>query len=82
MEKQKNGLVVFYEKNVVVKFLNPEFSGDFRDGSEIITTTGTLTDFNDGDEDNEGFIVITNPTDYDRIPLKNVRKIFLKEDGK
>ena len=81
--EQKN-LRAFYQRNVVVKFLNPEFSGDFRDGKEIISTSGVLSDFAEDEEDDDGkfsggYIVVQTDTDYDRISLKNIIKIYVKE---
>ena len=70
------GLKSFLNKLVVVKYKDEE------DGRSY-ATTGILTDFNEGDEDNEGYIALSSETDYDRILLKCVNKIFLKEeDGK
>ena len=66
------GLRTFLNKLVVVKYLDTE-------DSIILATTGILTEFDEGDEDNEGYVAVSSGTDYDRILLKDVKKIFLKK---
>ena len=83
-EIEPKGLKAFYKKNVVVRFLNPEYTGDLRDGGEIISASGFMSDFSDDNDENEGmfsggYISIQTDTDYDRIPLKNIIKIYVKE---
>ncbi len=72
----KRKLKDFLDKEVVIRFLE-------NDTGREITTTGILTDFyeaNDEEDLDKEFVSIQNDTDYDRIPLKDVRKIFLKKE--
>ena len=71
------GLNSFLNKIVVVKFFDEHTNSDK-------SVTGTLVDFNEEQYDeNEKrlscFVAIATETDYDRISLDNVRKIFIKE---
>ena len=73
----KIGLNAFLNKIVVVKFIDD-------DRGFLTATTGVLTDFNEDGENEDGekietFIVISSETDYERISLDSVRKIFLKD---
>lgn len=71
----KIGLNAFLNKIVVVKFIDD-------DRGFLTATTGVLTDFSEDYEDEkkiEPFIVISSETDYERILLDSVRKIFLKD---
>ena len=77
--EQEIGLNSFLKKTVVVKFLDNETN-------HLTATTGVLVDFNEGSEDINGeetecFVAIASETDYERIPLSSVTKIFLKKDG-
>ena len=69
-----NGIKKFYEKNVVVRFIDED--------NQAITVTGVLTEFtetNDEDENSEDYVIIESDTDYDRILVRNIKKIYLKE---
>ncbi len=79
-ELKEIGLNSFFKKVVVVKHID-------ENKGYVIATTGTLVDFDEGGEDEEGnrkegFIALASGTDYDRIALSSVRKVFLKEDEK
>lgn len=66
-------LTNFKNKEVVIRFMSE---------GQLITSTGVFTDcYEASDEEDldKEFVAIQTETDYDRIPLGDVRKIFLKE---
>ena len=71
LKAENLGLKIFFKKEVVVRFID--------ENNQIVTTTGILTEFYEGDEDIEGYIVVQSDTDYDKIPSENIRKIYLKK---
>ena len=78
VELNKIGLKNFFNKEVVVKFLDTETN-------KIQVTTAILTDYDEGEYDDDGnlkevrYITLSSETDFDRIPLNDVKKIFLKK---
>ena len=85
VENEEKSLKDFLRQNVVVKYRNPAFIGNPQNEDKIVTSVGIMTEYFDDEEDDDGhfsggYIVVQDDTDYDRISLKDLIKIYIKED--
>lgn len=75
VETNMNGIEKFHNRLIVCRFLD--------ENDNVQSVIGTLTecqeDITDIDERcSIGYVCIESETDFDRIPLDKVRKIYLK----